>query len=217
MRLERAGGGATSNVVEHRRFHFEETAVLEEAADFGDHLRALHEQCGAVGIAHQVEVALAVLDLAVGHAVPLVGHRPQRFGKHGELVELHRRLAGFGEKCFAFDADPVAAIEAFPSGHARLVERLDVHVALDAPQDVGKLEKARLAHVAQCSDAASDLDVLPFGEIRPQIGRRGRHFEARAVRVDAEFAQFREFLAANGDQFGFGGLRLRWGEGFTHV
>ena len=80
MGLKRACSGTTRDVVKHRSFDFQKPAILEEAADLGHHQRALHKQLRAFWIAHQVEVPLAVFLLAVGEAVPLVGHRPQGFG-----------------------------------------------------------------------------------------------------------------------------------------
>jgi hypothetical protein len=104
------------DVLEHRGFHFEEPAVLEKPADLRQHPRAGDKQGGAFRVAHQIEVALAINRLAVGQAVELVGHRPQCLGQHGEMFDLHRGFAGPGEEGLAFDADPIAAVEALPRG-----------------------------------------------------------------------------------------------------
>jgi hypothetical protein len=142
------------------------------------------------GIAHQVEVALAVFRLAVGEAVELVGHRPQRLGEHGEILHLHGGLAGAGEEGFALDADPVAAVEALPCGGLFLAEILDADVALDRAEHVAELEEHGLAHVAQRGDAAGDFHLLCLLEIwhatrrawwRPRNARRRDRCRVRAV------------------------------------
>ena len=216
MRLERPRRGTAGDVLEHRRFHFEETAVLEETADFREHQRAGDEERGAVRVAHQVEVALAVFRFAVGEAVELVGHRAQGLGEHGEVFHLHGGFAGAGEEGFALDADPVAAVEALPCGGLFFGEILDADVALDRAEHVAELEEHGLAHVAQGDDAAGDFHLLGFLEIRAEFGGSGGNLEARTVGIDAEIAEFREFLAADGDEFGFGGLGLLRRGGFGH-
>ena len=171
---------------------------------------------GAVRIAHQVEVALAVFRLAVGEAVELVGHRAQGFGEHGEIFHFHGRLAGAGEERFALDADPVAAVEALPCGGLLFGEILDADVALDRAEHIAELEEDGFAHVAQGGDAAGDFHLLGFLEIRAEFGGSGGDFETGTVGIDAQIAQFREFLAADGDEFGFGGLGLLRRGGFGH-
>ena len=215
--LEWPGRGTPGDILEHGSFHFKETAVLQEAADLRDHLRALDEERGTLGIAHQVEVALPILDLAVRHAVILIRHRTQRFRKHGELLHLDGRLAGLGQEGLPLDADPVSAIQAFPGGQGGFVERLGVHVALDFPMHVGQLEEAGLAELPEHGDPPRHLHLAAFGKSRMKLGRRGGNLEPRSIWVDAEGAEFREFLAADSDQFGFGVLRRRRGDGFTHV
>ena len=83
--------------------------------------------------------------------------------------------------------------------------------------DVAKAEETGFTHVAQGGDAAGDLHLFAFLEVRKKLCRSGRNLETRAVRIDAEFAEFRELLSAYGDQFGFGILRLLRCDGFTHV
>ena len=55
-----------------------------------------------------------------------------------------------------------------------------------------------------------------FGKIRLQGRGGGAHVEACAERIDAEVAQFGEFIAAHGDEFGFGGLVGLRGDGVAH-
>ena len=80
MRFEWPRRRTAGDVLKHRRFDFEETAILEKTADFRKHQRAGDKQRGAVRVAHQIEVALAVFRFAVGKAVELVGHRAQGLG-----------------------------------------------------------------------------------------------------------------------------------------
>ena len=73
---------------------------------------------------------------------------------------------------------------------------------------IAKLEEHRLAHVAQRGDAARDLHAATFAEVGPQFARGGVDGISRTIRIDSELAEFGEFLAADGDEFGLGRMRL---------
>ena len=79
--LERLGRGATGDGLQHRRFHFEEVALVEEFADVADHLRTHTEGVAGFLVDDQVDVALAITLLGVGQAVVLVRQRTQRLGQ----------------------------------------------------------------------------------------------------------------------------------------
>ncbi|MCY1443103.1 hypothetical protein D9M71_595020 [compost metagenome] len=108
--LERLGRGTTGDGLQHRGFHFEETAVVEEVADVGDHLGAHAEGLAHLLVDDQVDVALAVAGLGIGQAVELVRQRTQRFGQQAGFlhVDVQVTLAGTGQH--AADADDVAQV-----------------------------------------------------------------------------------------------------------
>jgi ribosomal protein L7/L12 len=84
---EGLGVGAARDGVQHRRLHLQEAVLDHEAADRADRLAARHEaRARGILVGDQVDVALAVLLLLVGHAVELVGQRAQALGQ-----QAHRR------------------------------------------------------------------------------------------------------------------------------
>ena len=64
-----------------------------------------------LGVVEQVEVALPVAQLDVGHAVPLLGGRQQGLGQERQAVGEDGQLAGLGLAERAVDADQVAEVE----------------------------------------------------------------------------------------------------------
>ncbi len=202
--LKRASSCTAGYVLEHRRLDFEEVTVLEKAANFGYHEDAFDENIGRLGVAHEVEMALAVLDFAVSNAVPFVGHGAQGLGEHGKVFDLDGRLAGAGEEGFALDADPVTAIEALPCGGLFFGECFQTYIALDRAVDIADLAENGFAHVAQGDDASCNLDLETFAEIVTELSGSGGSFIPCTVGIDAEFSQLSKLVAANGDQFCFG-------------
>jgi hypothetical protein len=73
VRDEGLGVGAAGNRVQHGRLDLQEAVLHHELADAADGLAARHEALAGGLVGHQVDIALAVLDLLVGHAVELVG------------------------------------------------------------------------------------------------------------------------------------------------
>ena len=204
--LKRASGSATGDVLEHRCLDFEEATILEKAANFRDHQNAFDENIGRIRVAHEVEVTLAVLDFAVSHAVPFVGHGAQGLGEHGKVFDFDGRLAGAGKEGFALDADPVAAVEALPCGGLLFGEGFESDIALDRAVDVADLAENGFAHVAQGGDASGYLDLETFAEIVTELSGSGGSFIPCTVGIDAEFAQLSKLVAANGDQFCLSGV-----------
>ena len=52
-------------------------ALMKEVPDLSDHLGACDEDLCGVVVAHEVQVALAILGLTIGNAVPFVRHGTQ--------------------------------------------------------------------------------------------------------------------------------------------
>ncbi len=93
---EGAGGGAAGRGLEDGRLDLQEAALVQEAADGGDDAAAQAEEVSHLGVGDEVEVALAVADLDVLQAVPLLGRRAEGLGENGVAVGLDRGLAGAG-------------------------------------------------------------------------------------------------------------------------
>jgi hypothetical protein len=85
---EGLGVGAARDRVQHRRLDLQEAVLDHEVADRADRLAARHEARARVLVGDQVDVALAVLLLLVGHAVELVGQRAQALGQQPHRVTL---------------------------------------------------------------------------------------------------------------------------------
>jgi hypothetical protein len=88
--------------VQHGRLDLQEAVRHHELADAADGLAARHEALAGGLVGHQVDIALAVLDLLVGHAVELVGHGAQALGQQADLVTL-------------IDSSPVLVLNSVPS------------------------------------------------------------------------------------------------------
>ena len=108
---ERPGVGAAGLDVQHRRLDLDEAALVQRAAEAGDHRVADLEGAPRLVVDDQVGVALTEAGVGVGEPVPLVGQRPDGLGQQFDLLDLHRQLALAGGHDGAVDADPVAEVE----------------------------------------------------------------------------------------------------------
>ena len=97
VRLERPRRGAAVGRQEHARLALDVAALVEEAADARDDLRALAEHLDLLGMHDEVEVALAVEEAHVGDVGALLQHlarqRADRLGQEAQLFALERALA----------------------------------------------------------------------------------------------------------------------------
>ena len=208
MGLEGTRGGSSGDVVKHGSFDFEVAAFMKEVADLGDDVGADDEEVGAFLVRHQVEVALAVFGLAVREAVPLVGHGAEGLGEDGELVDLDGGFAFAGGEGLAFEADPVAQVEALVGFPVGFRDAFFVEVNLNTAVGIAEGGEDGLAHVADGEEAAGDFDRAVVAEVGAEFARVGIGFESSAVGGEAQILEFREFLAPHGDEFLGGGLGL---------
>ena len=111
VRGERARGSAAGDGVQHRRLDFEVAARVKKLAHGAQDGRALDEGLAHLGVGEEVHVALAVADLYVLQATPLVGQREHRFGQEGDARDFQRELAGACAHERAAHADVVAEVE----------------------------------------------------------------------------------------------------------
>ena len=110
MRLERPGVRAAGNRVQHGRFHFQEIVLHHEVANAADGFAARLETLTRGFVGDQVDVALAVFDFLVMHAVEFVGQGTQALGQQAQLSHMHRQLASFGFEHMTDRTDKVAQV-----------------------------------------------------------------------------------------------------------
>ncbi len=211
-------------------------ARVEEAPDRAHDRAALAEDLAHVGVHHQVDVALAVADLDVLQAVPLLGQRARRFGQHDRLVGQDRQLAGACEHRAADRAHEVAALGLLPQLVGRVADLVLLYIDLDLARAVQDLHERRLAEPAVCDDAARDRELvvreqrrwralvrlftLVLGRLdrrrdagKPgyHLGRRMRRYEVVGIRIRAQGADLSDLFLSFGNELLFVCHRLSTG------
>jgi len=186
-----------------------------------DDRRALAKHLTHLGIRDQVDVALAVADLHVLQAVPLLRERANRLGEDAQILGDERPLAGLGDDRRADRADVVAALHRAPEGEGPLAEDVLPHPHLDLAGAIAHLGEGGLAEAAQRDDAPRHREArrgrlvgervrgrrAPCGEPGVDLrgGMGGR--EPVRVRVLAGRPQLGDLAFAFGNQIAFIGHR----------
>jgi hypothetical protein len=119
-----------------------------EVADGTDGLAARLEAVARGLVHHQVNVALAVFHLLVGHAVELVGHGAQALGQQAHAAGVQRQLARAGLEHLAFAGHDVAQVPVLERGIDLFAHVVARHVNLETAGGVLQRGKAGLAHHA---------------------------------------------------------------------
>ncbi len=70
MGNKRTCRGAAGDGMHHRRFHFDVSALVEEAADFANDGRALDEHVPRISVRDQIQITLAVTNLHILKPMP---------------------------------------------------------------------------------------------------------------------------------------------------
>ena len=153
---------------------------------------ALAEYVADLGVHDEVDVALAIADLAVGEAVELLGQRSQRLGEKHELGRRNGELAAAGAQHATGGVDDVAEVELAEKPPALLAKVVHAAEELDLAGDVLEDDKGGLALAAERADAAGNgdyvLGVLAVGEIRIvllELSRVGRDLARNGIGVHA--------------------------------
>ena len=241
---ERLGVGAAGDRMQHGRFDFHEAVVDHELPDRRQRLAARGEARARFSVGDQVDVALAVLLLLVGHAVELVGQRTQALGQQTQAGHAHRQLAGLGLEQRAFGAEDVAQIKVLERLVAVFADAVLGDEQLDAPAGGAQravLQRAEtgLAHHPLEHHAAThahaqaqrlELFVRALAMRSHEFGRSVRGLEVVGKR-HTTLSDRGEFFSALGDELvfvdrtwvGICGVRCvrdghervnLWGEGF---
>ena len=162
VRGEGLGVCTAGDGVQHRRFNFEEVVLHHEITNTADRFASRHKALASGLVRHQIDVALAVFDLLVSHAVELVGHGPQALGQHADAGGVDRQLTRTCFEQLAFASHDVAQVPVFEVGVQLFAHVIAGHVNLDAAGAVLQRGKAGLAHHALEHHAARHLGELAF-------------------------------------------------------
>lgn len=108
---EGPGERSAGDGLEHGGINLEEAALVQIAAQGADYLAAEKEDAPRLLIGYQIQVALAVAQLDVAEAMPLLRRGPQGLGEQGEGRHLDRDFAGAGAKDSAGSAQEIAAVQ----------------------------------------------------------------------------------------------------------
>ena len=87
--LEGLGRRAAGNLLHHRGFDFEESALVEELAHRLQRFRPLDEDLAGFEVAEQVHIALAVAQFNVGQAVKLLRQGQHGLGQEGQPLDVN--------------------------------------------------------------------------------------------------------------------------------
>ena len=164
---ERPRGRAARDRVQHGGLDLEEAQPVQVAADSGDDLRALDEGLLDLGAHDEVDIPLAVAQLGVLEAVPLLGQRQQGFGEEHDLVRLDRDLPLLGAEDLAADADDVADVPFLEICVPLVAHLVAAHIALHPARGVAQVEEGGLAHDAAAHHAPRDGHLLSLQLVEP--------------------------------------------------
>ncbi len=167
--------------------------VIDPAARFEDAAR--------IGVDDQIEIPLAIADLDVRQAVPLLGQREQALREKVQSRRPDRELVRLGAEQPALDADPVAEIEQLVDPEIELRDRVlpDVHLHLRAA--VRQHEEVRLAERADGQDASGGdgLDAIGLELVvravpvrLDELDNRETTVEPARIDIDAELRELGE-------------------------
>ena len=157
MRGEWTRCGPAVKRLEHRRFHFDEATRIEKTPQRLHHAAALHKYFAHLRVHEHVRVALAIAQLDVGQAMPLLGQRQQRLCEEGQLVNVDGEFASLGAKQVSARANVITDIEQLVELEAFFPDRIFLDVNLKLPPALLQKEEGGLAHSANRHDAPGDV------------------------------------------------------------
>ncbi len=186
VRDERPRRRAAGDRLQHRRLDFDEAERIEELADEAHRAAALLEHALHVGVDDQVDVALAVADLGVGQACPLLRQWAQTFHQQFDAADAQRQLAGLGAHHGADGADDVADVPGLEGVVGLGADRVHLHEQLDAARAVLDLDERHLALAALGHHATSQAEFGGLALERRRVPRGERAVQVFGERVAAE-------------------------------
>jgi hypothetical protein len=176
MRDERARRGTAGDRMEDRRLHLDKALRPQSLPHALDHIAAQHEQLATAIVGPQVDLALAVAGLHIGHPAPLVAERAAGVGQEHPLGHLDRELAPLGADHLAPGPDPIAQVEA--DERVELGRLRGQGEELNGAAGVAQLAEGHLPLCPQQHESAGHCDVDPglvAGlKARPRLDHFGR-------------------------------------------
>ena len=165
---------------------------LHVTADQADDGAALAEHVADLGVHDEVDVALAIADLAVGEAVELLGQRSQRLGEKRELGGGDGELPATGAQHAPSSIDDVPEVKLAEKPPALLAQVVHAAEELNLASDVLEDDEGNLALATERADAAGDgdhvLGVLTVGKacvVLLELRRVGRDLTRNGIGVHA--------------------------------
>ena len=168
------------------------------------------EHLARVRVDDEVQVALAIPDLHVGQAVPLLGQRQQAFRQEVQPRRPDGELVRLGPEQPALHADPVAEVEQLEDLEVERRQGVLPDVDLDPGTAVGDRQEIRLTERANGQDAAARDRFRPLGfELVVGLGSVGRDqlahgvaaIETVGIDLDAELRELPQVQLSLGDLF----------------
>src|SRR5262249_50376889 len=159
MRDERTRHCAAGDRLHHRRFHFDVSPRIKKLADRLHYLAALDENLAHVLVHDQVDVALAVAQLHVAQAMPLLWQPQKIFGQEGKLFDMNGQLTRTRAEEISANANVVSQIEQLIESKSFFADEIELHVDLQPLTALLQMREAGLALQPQRDDAPGDPDI----------------------------------------------------------
>ena len=160
-----------------------------------------------LGIAEEVDVALAIALFDIGQTVPFLGRRQQALGEERDLLGEDGQLAGLGVAEPAVDSDQIAQVEQFDDAPAFVADLFLADEDLDPLGPVAKVEEVDFPLPAAQHDPPGDANG-GAGRLAAGLSRRNRQradrrdglvpLESLAPGVDSQGGNPLELFQANG-------------------
>jgi hypothetical protein len=99
--------------MEHGSFDLTEALAVKELTDPLDDKGAREEDFFDLRVGDQVEIALAIPNLNIGKAMPLLRKGTKRLSEKTELLNLNGQLSCLRPENFPFQSDEISDIESF--------------------------------------------------------------------------------------------------------
>ncbi len=159
MRLERTRHRSARDRMHHRRFDFDETTAIEEAAHFHNNPGALDEYFAHAFIRDQVEISLPVAQIHISQAMPLFRKRQKRLRQQFDTLDPYGEFVGLGPKQSAGHADDVSEIERTEKLKDLWTDYVKLDVELEPLALTKNMGKSGLSVRAKRNNPAGDPDV----------------------------------------------------------
>ena len=144
--IERAGGGADLKGGEDGGIHLQKALAVQIGPQLAQDLAALGEGILHLRVDNQVHIPLAVAQVGILEAVPLLRQREQGFGEQDDLLRLDRDLPLLGAEDLPLDPQDIPDIPLFKVGVGLLPHAVPAHIALHPAAAVLQVDEGGLAH-----------------------------------------------------------------------